>query len=100
MPRRPSDLPTEPEPVQARAAIVHDHAQSIGLTRDGIAATTMADVLTQAPETVLGYLDGEPAQVYVTPATTALGEAVGRRLNRLGVPTTIVREQTDRERLP
>ncbi len=96
MPRRHPDSTRNPEPIQARAAVVSDVRQSIALTREGIPATFAGAVLGEAPETLAGYFHEDAAQVYV--ADRRVAEAVAEKLTAAGVPVRIV--PMDRSDLP
>jgi len=85
-------------PATACIAVVETIGQSVGLTRDGIAATTFGALLAQPDAVTMGYFDGSTAVLYVTPAIVRIAEAVANRLRRLGIVVHEIREQLDGSR--
>jgi hypothetical protein len=99
MSRQPRDRTTSAAPLDhVLAAVVGSYAQSRGLTAHGIPATTYDAILGEAPETVAGYFDAEPAQLYARPADARRAEAVAEKLTGIGVPVRVIR--IDRSDLP
>lgn len=77
-----------------RNLVVADVAVARDLTVAGIPATSYASIMGQPDAAILGYLDGEPAQVILSPDRPAAAPV--NRLHRLGVVVSIHPELLDR----
>lgn len=82
-----------------RSLVVPDRATAIGLTSNGIAATTFGDVMGAPDAVIVGYfIDSEPAVVVVKRGAVQRAAAVVNRLDRLAIPYRVMRELLDRSR--